>query len=107
MLLSIFFLNKGICERYDLYIHSYFIVCSPACIFNRCILTDECEEFDKIKINKISRLYEISCMSRLYEISCMTDLEKGARCMDDGEFLITTDKYKVALYGLFKLTKNI
>ena len=41
--------NKGICERYDLYIRSHFIVCNPACIFIRCILTDECEEFDRIK----------------------------------------------------------
>ena len=46
---SILFLNKGICERYDLYIRSYFIDCNPACIFIRCISTDECEEFDKIK----------------------------------------------------------
>ena len=52
LVVSILFLNKGFCERYDLYIHSYFIVCDPACIFNYCILTDECEEFDKIK-NKI------------------------------------------------------
>ena len=22
--------------------------CNPACILNRCILTDDCEEFDKI-----------------------------------------------------------
>ena len=49
LVVSILFLNKGICERYDLYIHSYFIICNPACIFNRWILTDDCEEFDKIK----------------------------------------------------------
>ena len=52
LVVSILFLNKDICERYDLYIRSYFIGCNRACIFNRCILTDECEEFDRMKNKK-------------------------------------------------------
>ena len=48
-----------------------FIVCNPACIFIRCILTDECEEFGKIKKIKKNILHGDNCVLFLFFSVCI------------------------------------